>query len=200
MLRDVYLYGAAGAAFGRHFRLDVASPAEAVRALCTLRPGLRAVIRNTAWRVVVGRPRVRNGIAAQHLDMKLGSQPLHFVPATSPRGGDSGKIIGQIVLGAVLIAVSFIPGIGQVTAGYILAAGISMTASGVAAGAAALLTQPPAVGNPNDRNSPQDASSFLFNGVTNNSQQGMPVPLVYGTHLVGSIVVDGGINVEDIAV
>ena len=191
MVRDIYLYGIAGITFGRHFRLDVASPAEAVRALITLRPGLRAMIRNAAWRVVVGRPRVRNGIAAQHLDMQLGSQPLHLVPATAPRAGGSGKDIGEIILGTVLIAVAVTTGFGGT---FLLAMGISMVLSGVSG----LLTQPPDAGKPQERIQPQDAPSFLFNGVTNNSQQGGPVPLVFGTHLVGSVVVNAGLNAEDI--
>ena len=49
-----------------------------------------------------------------------------------------------------------------------------------------------------DRAAPDDRPSFLFNGVTNNSQQGGPVPLVFGTHLVGSVVINAGLNAEDI--
>lgn len=36
MLRDIHLHGALGRRFGRHHRLAVATPAEAVRALCDL--------------------------------------------------------------------------------------------------------------------------------------------------------------------
>jgi len=46
---------------------------------------------------------------------------------------------------------------------------------------------------------PEDRPSFFFQGVTNNSQQGGPVPLVFGTHLVGSVVVGGSLNTQDIA-
>jgi predicted phage tail protein len=46
----------------------------------------------------------------------------------------------------------------------------------------------------------QDRPSFLFNGVTNNTQQGGPVPIVMGLHLVGSVVVSASLNAEDIAV
>ena len=39
IVRDIYLYGDLAEKFGEHFRLAVETPAEAVRALDTLRPG-----------------------------------------------------------------------------------------------------------------------------------------------------------------
>src|SRR4029077_18413619 len=94
MMRDVYVHGAAGRTFGRRFRLDVQSPAEAVRALMMLRPGLRAVLRVGWWLVIVGPARIRNGVTAEQLNMHMGSQPLHLVPATPPAGGGARKRIG----------------------------------------------------------------------------------------------------------
>ena len=83
---------------GDHFRLDVSSPAEAIRALITLRPGLRRVIREGAWRVVVGPPRLRNAIDADMLNMNAGRQPIHVVPATwmwHPRRKSCRSAVGQ---------------------------------------------------------------------------------------------------------
>jgi predicted phage tail protein len=40
--------------------------------------------------------------------------------------------------------------------------------------------------------------SFLFNGAVNVIEQGYAVPLVYGTHLVGSIVVSTGVDVAEL--
>jgi predicted phage tail protein len=221
MVRDVFLYGVAGHTFGRHFRLDVVSPAEAVRALITLRPGLRTLMRQGWWRVVVGQPHVRNTIGLDLLDMNLGGQPLHLVPATEPRGGDSS--VGKIVLGVVLIGASIVTaGIasGGFAAGFgaamgtsvIGSAGMGITFGNIAmlgvsfllGGVSGLLTSSPSMGTGDagytGNARPEDSPSFLFNGVTNNSQQGGPVPLVYGTHLVGSIVINGGLTAEDIAV
>lgn len=45
---------------------------------------------------------------------------------------------------------------------------------------------------------PDENPSFLFNGAVNVVEQGYPVPLVYGKHMVGSVVVSAGISVEDI--
>jgi predicted phage tail protein len=193
MMRDIYLYGAAGRLHGSHFRLDVASPAEAVRALMTLRPGLRRLIRDGAWRVIVGPPRLRNAVEPHDLGMAAGRQPIHIVPATPPRGGGSGKSIGQIILGTILIAVAVASGVGV---GILVPLGVSMVLSGVSG----LLFAPVDNVAATDRAGPEDRPSFLFNGVTNNSQQGGPVPLVFGTHLVGSVVINAGLNAEDLAV
>jgi len=216
MLRDIYLHGALGRRFGRHFRLAVDSPVEAVRALIMLRPELRALIREGYWRVVVGTPRLRNAIT--ELDLNCGSQPIHFVPATPPAGGGSGGNIGKIIAGVVIMVAAVILAIPS--GGTSLMAGIAglsavgalgvsfgtmalLGASMVFMGVAGLLTQPVAADtkqNATDTARPEDRPSFMFNGVTNNTQQGGPVPLVFGRHLVGSVVVSGGINVEDLAV
>lgn len=218
MIRDIYLHGAPGRLYGRHFRLDVASPAEAVRALMTLRPPLRQLLRVGYWRVVVGPPHVANAIEPAHLDMRMGSQPLHIVPATGAAGGGG---IGKAVAGVALVGASILTaglaapaGVGLFAAmgastgflgttfGSVAMLGASMAFGGISS----LLTTAPGsagTGNPTPQATslaaPADQPSFLFNGVTNNSQQGGPVPLVFGTHLVGSIVVYAGLNSEDIA-
>jgi predicted phage tail protein len=216
MLRDVFLHGEVGRSFDcRHLRLDVASPAEAVRALFVLRPGLRHALRTGEWRVVVGAPHVANSIDLPgHLNMRLGSQPVHIVPATRAAGGD-GASFGKIALGVVLIGASIATAgalTGAALGAYAIgSAGFGITfgqiallgASMVFAGVAGLLTQPPAVQQgqqATDLAPQQDRPSFLFNGVTNNTQQGGPVPIVMGLHLVGSVVVSASLNAEDIAV
>ena len=216
MIRDIFLYGVAGRMFGSHFRLDIDSPAEAVRALVTLRPGLREVIRNGNWRVVVGARHVNNSIAEESLFMSLGSQPVHLIPTTRARGGGGvGKIVaGVVLIGAVILTAglaapagvglfaamgaSIIEGVG-ITFANVAMLGVSMVLTGVAA----LLSTQPGQDAPaqqaTDMARPEDRPSFLFNGIVNNSQQGGPVPLVFGRHLVGSIVVSAGINAEDIS-
>lgn len=222
MIRDIYLHGAAGREFGRRFRLHVASPAEAVRALITLRPGLRAVLRRGYWRMIVGPPHLANAIELRQLNMRAGAQPLHLVPATGAGGGGG---IGKAVAGVALIGASIVTaglaapagfaafatlegagaalgastGFLGLTYGGIALAGASMVLGGISS----LLTQPPAQTQSTQATAmapPGNSPSFLFNGVTNNSQQGGPVPLVFGTHLVGSVVVSAGIWAEDIAV
>jgi predicted phage tail protein len=206
MIRDIHLHGTAGRRYGRRFRLDVESPAEAVRALITLRPALRQVIRAGDWRVVVGPAHVRNAIPPELLLMNAGAQPIHLVPATRPRGGGDGKGVAGIIGGVVLIGIAVVA-TGGLAAAFAtpLALGMSygsvvmLGASMILGGVSSLLTQPPQPDAATDRAAPTDRPSFLFNGVTNNSAPGGPVPLVFGTHLVGSVVVGAGLNAEDIA-
>jgi predicted phage tail protein len=216
MMRDVYLHGAVGRRFGRHWRLDVETPGEAVRAIMTLRPQVRSALREGWWRVIVGPPHIANTIALHLIGMRAGRQPIHIVPATPPAGGDS--TLGKIAVGVVLIGASiatagiasagFAAGFGAamsteiglgITFNTIALAGGAMVLGGIAG---LLVAQPQGATQQQatDQARPDDRPSFFFNGVTNNSQQGGPVPLVFGTHLVGSIVASGGINVEDIAV
>jgi predicted phage tail protein len=213
MLRDVFVYGAAGREFGRHFRLDVASPREAITALLVLRPGIRQRLRVGNWRVIVGRPHIANGVDA--LDMRLGAQALHLVPTTRPRGGDDG--VGKVVAGVALIGAAIVTaglaapafagfagsmaastGFLGITYGNIAMFGASMVLGGVAQ-LLSTPTQKQQVDQPMAKVSEADRPSFLFNGVVNNTQQGGPVPLVFGTHLTGSIVIGSGLNAEDIA-
>lgn len=212
MVRDIYLHGAVGRQFGHHFRLDVISPAEAWRALFVLRPKLRAYVRDRLWRIVVGPPSLDNAIEPEMVGMNMGNQPMHVVPITNPRGGSTGKIIvGVVLVGAAIIlsggtlaaplagmsGVAFSVAGAGITFGNIAMLGVSMILVGVAG----MLAQSPVQEKGGEAQArPGDAPSYLFNGVKNNSQQGGPVPLVYGEHLTGSIVINGSIATEDIPV
>jgi predicted phage tail protein len=209
MLRDVFLYGQAGRLFGRHFRLDVASPREAARALTVLRPGLREMLRQGLWRVIVGRPHLRNGVNVDALDMRMGSQPLHLVPVTNPRGSGDDSSIGKIAVGIVIIGAAIL--LSPVTGGASLAVGLATVSeigvtygaiamigvSMVLAGVGGLLAHQDTTAATDNAKS-DDRPSFFFNGTTNNTQAGGPVPLVYGTMLTGSVVVSTSLQVTDI--
>jgi predicted phage tail protein len=169
-------------------------------------------MRERSWRVIVGKPHLKNAIEADSLNMNAGNQSLHFVPTVAVAGGQSrsaGKIIvGVILIGAALVLAPMTGGfsagmaayaIGGSTMGLTFGNIVMLGASMILAGASALMTQGPNDGaSPEDKARPDDRPSFIFNGIVNNTQQGSPVPLVYGEHLVGSIVVNASINSEDI--
>ena len=46
----------------------------------------------------------------------------------------------------------------------------------------------------------QQQPSFLYNGTQNVTEQGFPVPVIYGIHMTGSIVVGAGISLEQLLV
>ena len=61
-----------------------------------------------------------------------------------------------------------------------------------------LLAPKPKTGNESER--PEERPSFLFNGPENVTEQGYQVPIVYGTHMTGSVVVSASITVEQITI
>lgn len=194
-MRDVFLHGALGKKYGRHFRLNVETAGEAVRALCTNFPEMLQDFRDGTWQVVRG----KTGKNAVSLDegqiavLGLGDKALHFIPRT---GG--GKRAGalKLIIGVALVAVSFgtaaflaqpIAGImGATTWGNALGTiGLSMAL----AGASALLTPQSQGDNAND-------SSFLMNGPVGSTRQGTPVPVVYGELIVPGTLISGGLDIQ----
>jgi predicted phage tail protein len=91
----------------------------------------------------------------------------------------------------VLVAASIATGFGVM---YLVPLGLSLVFGGVAGLLTPKITPTP----PTEQARPEDRPSFLFNGVTNVANQGVPVPVVLGTHLVGSVLVAGSINAQDI--
>jgi predicted phage tail protein len=75
--------------------------------------------------------------------------------------------------------------------GYAFAKGIG--ASLALGGVAQLLTPMPTV--PQGADTQDDPrKSYSFSGIQNTSRQGVPVPIVYGETVVGSVVISAGID------
>lgn len=187
VLREVRLYGALGRQFGRVFRLAVATPAEAVRALMAVLPGFeRAFLGRDgrqAYHVFVGRGELRRDVGKTALHEPLGAaDPIRFVPVIA--GAKRGGIVQQII-GVILIAVSIYiesPELAQIGYQMIIAGSIQMLS-------------PQRKGKDATGNLP----SYIFNGPVNNIEQGGPVPVRYGRALVGSTVVSQGISTVQVA-
>ena len=131
VLREVRLYGALGREFGRVFRLAVATPAEAVRALIAVLPGFeRAFIGRDGrqgYHVFVGRSALRRDLGEQELSEPLGAaDPIRLVPVIqgAKRGG-----LFQTILGAVLVVVGLFS--AQFGGGALLQIGAAMILGGV---------------------------------------------------------------------
>lgn len=194
-LRTVRLYGRLGAAFGREHRLAVRSPAEAVRALCALRPGFEKYLmtardRGMAFTVFLG----KRNLTEDQLDGPAGAADIRIAPVVmgAKRGG-----IFNIVLGAVLLFAGAVAGLYQMygLSGVLTNMGWGMIAGGVVQ---LLAPQPKGLGA-QDR--PEDRPSYAFNGPVNTQAQGNPVPYVAGGPLiVGSAVISAGIVAEDVYV
>jgi predicted phage tail protein len=202
MLRKIRVYGSLAKFLGRRvFEADIASAAEAVRFLVANFPQLEKHMAEQHYRVDVG----NYGLTLDELHHPTGQQEIKIVPVIGGAGGN----VGQILLGVGLIAASFLlPGAGifgatsvfGVTAaqGGVVLAGIGTALSAVGAslvlsGVAGLLTPTPtttlgAKGDDDPR------KTYSFSGIQNTSRQGVPVPIVYGETLVGSVVISAGID------
>ena len=109
-----------------------------------------------------------------------GTTEIRIVPiiAGSKRGG-----LFQTIAGVALIVVGAVTG-----QPWISGIGISLAIGGVAQ----LLTPVPKTSSQQEQAASENKPSYLFNGAFNSTQQGLPVPVVYGTHLVGSSVIAVG--------
>lgn len=197
MLKTIKLYGEMRARFGKVHTLDVATPAEAVRALCVTQPGFREYLQDrldAPFRVLVG----SEGVDELGLTAPVGcTETIKFIPVVS--GAKDG--LGQILMGAALLAAVFYTG-GMAGAGFSMvgtswlsSVAISMGTAMVLGGVSQLLAKAPdSVGSGLDFT--KDAETWAFSSPTLTTGQGGCVPLLYGTMRIGGHVVSAGIDAQ----
>lgn len=197
----VVLLGELGKRFGRKHRLDVRSPAEAVRALCANFRDFRQFVatseqRNVAYRVLSHKDEV--GLEELH---NPASKTITFVPVVSGAIIKTLKklvdsTVGKIIIGAALIAASVLtfgaatPLLTGVFGQVAFSVGVSLALGGVAQ----LLAPTPKT---RDQEVKSEAS-YIFNGAVNTTAQGAAIPVGYGRLIVGSAVISAGVSVEDV--
>ena len=197
MLRKIKLYGKLAKFIGhRVLEADVATAAEAVRFLLANWPEAEAHMSDQHYRVSIG----TYDIDLEELHHPAGQKEIKIVPVVAGAGGATGRII----VGALLIAGAFFTGgatIGLLGLAAPIAvstvlAGVGITL--VLGGVAQLLTPTPKVPQGSDgQDDPR--KSYSFSGIQNTSRQGVPVPIVYGETLVGSVVISAGIDTVQVA-
>ncbi|AFJ55982.1 phage tail protein [Pseudomonas sp. ICMP 19500] len=181
-LTNVLLYGRLRQ-FGRSFRLSVRSPAEAIKALCVQIPGFERFISNAKSQgMEFAVFRGNNSLGENELGFS-GSGDIRIAPIVT--GSKRGGLI-QTIIGAVLIAVSFIPGF-QVLA----APGIALVAGGV------IQMLSPQVGGLKTSAAPENTPGYAFGSAKNTTASGNPVPLCYGKRRVGGAIISAAIYAED---
>ena len=193
MIRTIHLHGALGKRFGREIQLAVDTPAEAVRALCTMLKGFEAHVTDRYYQVFRGRRREGIDVDPQELHVRFADAEaeLHIVPRAA---GAKRQGLGKIILGGLLIAASFvIPGgwaiAGKAISGIVAQAGVAMVLGGVSQ-----MLAPQRASDYENRDQPQ---SELFSSATNVTTPGVAVPVIVGECEVGSVVVSAAIHVED---
>ena len=193
-LRAIYLHGALGRRFGRGFRLCVATPAEAVRALSCQLDGFRAALREGLYRVVAGAPGRRRDRGEDELTIGF-SHALHIVPVIAGAGGRGGAI-GLIVAGAALLTAAFAAPLLLGTA-FASTTIFGVSASTVAlvgaslglAGVSALLAPKPKLEGGTTSPTDERFESFMFGGLPTRPIAGRPVPVTFGEFRVNCIPV-----------
>jgi predicted phage tail protein len=107
---------------------------------------------------------------------------------------------GGLLAGIALVALSFLI-IPLALLPLVLALTIAVGLAGASlllGGIAQLLTPTPKVTQGADgQDDPR--KSYSFSGIQNTSRQGVPVPIVYGETIVGSVVISAGIDTVQVA-
>jgi len=200
-MKIVKVYGALKKRLGQgRFELDVATPAEAIRALCANFSGLEKWIIDSeqdgiGYKVKVGKESIEEDTL----------ENLHFpwserdVFSITPVLTGAGRGFGKILIGALLIAGAMYFGvaggklgleIGSAAAKVMTQVGISLTLYGVAE-----MLSPVPPGPPGEA---EQLESFNFSGVVNTARIGTPVPIAYGRVFVGSSVISSGLDVDQL--
>jgi predicted phage tail protein len=221
MLRKIKIYGSLAKFLKRRvFHADVANPAEAVRFLLANFPVLRSHMSDQYYKVLVSDRALDIGDEPEQLHHPIGAEEeIKIVPVMAGAGGGVGKILAGVGLIAAAIilgpaAGGFLglgAGLGGATgAGAAISLGLIGGAAATAIGAigaalvlggvAQLISPVPqlGVGNVGETFSNQDPrKSYNFSGIQNVSRQGVPVPIVYGETIVGSVTVSAAILTDD---
>lgn len=198
-MRIIKVYGRLAKFLGqRSFKAEVKTPAEAVRFLVANFPQLRAHMAEQHYKVSVGRIELEAGAHPEQLHYPTGErEPIRIVPVMAGAGA-----VGRIVAGVALIAASilFAPAgalagglftLGSQAVPIVAGIGVSLVLGGVAQ----LLTPTQQMqGGANSDGDPR--KSYSFSGIQNVARSGVPVPVVYGEMLVGSVVISAGLSTD----
>ncbi|BBJ63329.1 MULTISPECIES: tail assembly protein [Enterobacter] len=190
-MRTIRLYGILGSTFGREFKLSVASPKEAVRALCVIVPGFERFLntskqRGLTYAVFSGKRNLND----DELSMDQSTADIRIAPVIlgSKRGG-----VFQTILGVALVAVG---AVASYFGGGAVGVPLMQFGAAMALGGVVQMLSPQTTGLAS-KQSADNKASYAFGGVTNTTAQGNPVPLLYGRRRIGGAIISAGIYVED---
>tara|TARA_Y100000401_G_C8316307_1_gene222672 strand:- start:574 stop:1188 length:615 start_codon:yes stop_codon:yes gene_type:complete len=195
-LRKLKLYGDLAEHLEvKEIEIDVATVAKSIQCLLAYHPKAESYMMNRYYRILVDeRP-----TELEELHYPAGRGDIKIVPVIT---GESGRGLGQILLGAVFIGASiFMPGAAPAlgmtgfTAGSAGASALSVALGNIGlalmiGGISQMLTPTPETPEEDPEN------SFAFNSPVNTARAGLAIPLIYGERLVGSAVISAGIITE----
>lgn len=202
-IERVFLYGDLAEKFGKVLEIHAETVAKALQIIeANFYGKFFARLRNGeffVWR--------EDGSGVENAEdaiMTSSCKELHIMPKVEGSGGRGGIMA---VLGVVLIGAAFIFSGGLAAGGLQAAwAGMQGTIWGTVAqlGAGLALSGIASMLAPQldlDTNANEDKKpSYLYSGPVNLEREGGAIPLIYGFPIVGSVVISGGIEIEDIPI
>lgn len=209
MLREIRVYGELAMFMGvKSFIAEARDAAEAMRYLLVNFAGLEAHMAQHDYRVLVG----GYSISEEEISHPVGQNIIRIIPVVAGAGG-----VGKIIAGVAIVALSllFAPFAGlAIATGFTLGsaavtAGVGIGISLALGGVAQLLSPVPRIAPPSMASSGTAPStmreseldpqkSYSFTGIQNTSTQGVPVPIIYGETIVGSVVISANISTQEV--
>lgn len=206
MLREIKLYGKLAKFVGqRSFQAAVSNAAEAVRFLLANFPGLEQHMADQHYKVLVG----DWSLTLDEIHNPAGQQVIKIVPVVGGAGGDgTGMILAGIGLMAAAIITGGIASVGVTLGGLMGIGTVGTIVAGVGTGliirgVAQMIAPTPTTASVNSVGGTSGGGSdpresYSFNGVQNVSRQGVPVPIIFGEVVCGSVTVSAGIDVAQV--
>lgn len=201
MLTKVYLEGEMGKQFGKEWELEFSSPGEAMRLIDANSPGLQKWVYDNIEKYA------RYQVIAEYEDgtleyledqtyaMERVCVALRYIPVIEGAGGNGS---GTFITGAVLFVIG--AAISYFSSGTMAAFGVDMMKAGammMIGGVVQMLTPVTSL-DTNSSSDRKDKTSYYFDGPVNTARQGVPVPLIYGRCLVGSIAISADLSIDQL--
>jgi len=202
MLRKIKLYGELAKFLGeKTFEAEVHTAAQAIRFLVVNFPQLEKHMADRYYKVAIDNWELEE----KELHYPNGQEDIKIIPVV---GGEGGRGLGKVLLGAAIIGGAFLTGGASLGASgltfqasslggaYLAQAAVYVGASLVLQGVADMLTPVPKI----SENEQDPRLSFNFSGIQNTSRAGVAVPVIYGEVLTGSVVISAGIETAQVEV
>ena len=193
----ISLYGKLARSFEKKFKtsarnlnMKIHSGREFMRAMEANFPGFRTLINKHGYYRLVRGDTITDGtpISEKELTMKFNETDFHLMPVAAGAGGKALGVL-TIIAGVVLVAVGI-----YTRNPTMIMMGIGLLAGGVSS----VFFPPDQTDTYEDRESPDERASFIFNGPLNKSAPGATIPIAYGETFIGSLFVSGGLEIVDI--
>ena len=204
-LKVVKVYGALRKRLGQcRFEFDVATPAQAIKALCVNFPGLERWLIDSekdgiGYRVAVSKEKATEQDVTPLLMPFSDKEVLSITPVVAGAGRGVGTILAGVALVGLAVATGG-TGLSLGLSGFSGGLGVSAAVGNVGlfltlTGIAQAISPQPEIGLERGREAAK-LESFVFNNVVNTAKQGLPVPIAYGRVFVGSAVLSSGLDVD----